>query len=134
MSHSFLTVRGYFGRGEGYTFFEKLINGSGLGCRRGTSNPAVCASLTTERTDSQAWLANVSSIRQKGGSYCRIINERGQPSARTWVFFFSFFFFNKCEISEAATIIQACTPVHTTSHLQHRIGQESCDLWVALLF
>ena len=37
-----------------------------------------------------------------------------------------FFFFNKSEILEAATIIEACIPVHTMSHSQHKTGQE-CD-------
>ena len=45
----------------------------------------------------------------------------------TWTFFFS----NKSEISEAATIIQACIPIHTTSHSQRKTSQE-CDLRVAL--
>ena len=109
-------------------------------------------------SDSQARSANVSSVRRKGGvqsvereafspskgrrSVCRKgghpaglpTNEDGLRQGHVLSFLSLFFFFsNKNEISEAATITQACIPVHTTLNSQHKARQES-DLWVALLF
>ena len=90
-------------------------------------------SQRNELTVKHGWLMSVQSVKREVHTAGLSMNEDSLQQGHG-LFFSLFFFFNKSELSEAATIMQACTPVHTTSHLQHRTGQASCDLWVALLF
>ena len=79
-------------------------------------------------TVKHVWQMSVQFVNREGHTAGLPTSEDGLRQGH--VFFVVFF--NMSEISEAATIIQACIPAHTVSRSQRKTGQE-CDLWVVVL-